>query len=183
MRADSQAAVDHPPAIASVRGKWIWILVLGIALLLCGLMAVTLPNLTSTTVSAALGGALVVIGVVKVVEAFKVKDWGSFQLRVVPGVVEIAGGFMIYANPVKWAIAISLLAAIVLAIQGIAQLGLAFRARPRPGWGWVLASGVVALCASLALIMKFPVVRAYEPSTIAGLSLFIIGGHMSPSHS
>jgi uncharacterized membrane protein HdeD (DUF308 family) len=176
MGAASGATIDHPLGIATVRDKWGWILALGVTLVLCGLMAITLPTLTETTVSTTLGGALIVIGVVKIVETFKLKEWGSFQWQMIPGVVEVAGGIMIYASPSKWAVAVSLLAAIVFAVQGVAQVGLAFKVRPQPGWTWLMAAGVVALSASAVLVMKFPhIMREYPPSTIAGISLFIAG--------
>jgi uncharacterized membrane protein HdeD (DUF308 family) len=104
-----------------------------------------------------------------------VKDWGGFPWRIIPGVIEVTGGIMIYASHLKWAIAITLVAAIVLAVQGVAQIGLAFKARPRPGWAWLMAAGIVALCASILLFMKFPMIRDYPPSTIAGISLLIAG--------
>jgi uncharacterized membrane protein HdeD (DUF308 family) len=52
---------------------------------------------------------------------------------------------------------------------------LALRARPKPGWGWLLLAGVVALCAGIVLTMKLPYTRYFMPSTIAGIALFIAG--------
>jgi uncharacterized membrane protein HdeD (DUF308 family) len=167
--------VSHLPALVSVRDRWGWVLALGATLLLCGLIAILLPTFTATAVSTALGVALVAIGVVKIIEAIKVKDWGGFPWRIIPGVIEVAGGIMIYASYLKWAIAIALVAAVVLAVQAVAQINLAYKARPHPGWAWLFAAGIVALCASIVLFMKFPMIRDYPPSTIAGISLFIAG--------
>jgi uncharacterized membrane protein HdeD (DUF308 family) len=159
----------------SVRDKWGWILALGATLVLCGAIAITFPTVTSVAASAGLGLALTVVGIVKIAEAFKVKEWDGFSLRLIPGIVEVAGGILIYISPFKWALAVALLAAMIFAVQGVTQIGLALRARPQPGWGWMLLAGVVALCAGIVLTMKLPYTRYFTPSTIAGIALFIAG--------
>jgi uncharacterized membrane protein HdeD (DUF308 family) len=162
-------------AIVSVRDKWGWILALGATLVLCGFIAITFPTITSAAASAGLGLALTIVGIVKIAEAFKVKEWDGFSLRLVPGIAEVAGGILIYVNPFKWALAITLLASVVFAVQGVTQIGLALRARPKQGWGWLLLAGVVALCAGIVLTMKLRYTRYFEPSTIGGIALFIAG--------
>jgi uncharacterized membrane protein HdeD (DUF308 family) len=162
-------------AIVSVRDKWGWILALGATLVLCGFIAITFPTITSAAASAGLGLALTIVGIVKIAEAFKVKEWDGFSLRLIPGIAEVAGGILIYVNPFKWALAVALMASVVFAVQGVTQIGLALRARPRPGWGWLLVAGVVALCAGIVLTMKLRYTRYFEPSTIGGIALFIAG--------
>jgi uncharacterized membrane protein HdeD (DUF308 family) len=175
MSAATGIATDDQAAAVSIRDKWGWFLVLGITLILCGLFAVALPTITSIAASLVLGVTLVVVGLVKIVESFKVKEWAGFLWQLMLGAVEVVGGVLIYVSPFKRALAITLLIAIVFVVQGIAQIGLAFKVRPQPGWRWLFIAGVAALCASLALAMKFPFTRYYSPSTIGGISLLLAG--------
>jgi uncharacterized membrane protein HdeD (DUF308 family) len=163
------------PTAGSIRDKWGWFLVVAVILILCGLLAVTLPSVTSIAGSLVLGVTLTVVGLVKIIEAFKVKEWAGFLWQLMLGVVELVGGILIYVSPFKRAVAITLLVAVVFVVQGITQIVLALKVRPQPGWRWLLIAGVVALCASIALVLKFPYTRYYHPSTIAGISLLLAG--------
>jgi uncharacterized membrane protein HdeD (DUF308 family) len=175
MSSATATAADDQAAIVSVRDKWAWFLALGATLILCGLLSITLPTITSMAASLVLGVTLVVVGLVKIIESFKVKEWAGFLWQLMLGVVEVVGGVLIYVSPFKRAIAITLLIAIVFVVQGITQIVLALKVKPQPGWRWLLIAGVAALCASVALAMKFPFTRYYTPATIGGISLLLAG--------
>jgi hypothetical protein len=50
---------------------------------------------------------------------------------------------LIYLNPLKGAIAITVLISIVFVLVGISQIGLALRVRPQQGWQWLVISGLI----------------------------------------
>ena len=56
---------------------------------------------------------------VKIVKAFQVKQGAGFIWQLLLGAVEVVGGILIYFNPMKRAIAITLLVALVLIAQGV----------------------------------------------------------------
>jgi uncharacterized membrane protein HdeD (DUF308 family) len=175
MSAATKIATDDQAAVVLVRDKWLWFLALGVTLIAGGLFAVALPTITSMAASLVLGVTLVVVGLVKIIESFKVKEWTGFVWQLMLGVVEVVGGVLIYVSPLKRAIAITLLIAIVFVVQGVTQIVLALKVKPQPGWRWLLIAGVAALCASVALAMKFPFTRYYTPATIGGVSLLLAG--------
>jgi uncharacterized membrane protein HdeD (DUF308 family) len=87
----------------------------------------------------------------------------------------VVGGVLIYFSPLKGALAVTLLIALVLLVQGLLQIALAVRVRAEAGWQWFAVSGVVALAASAALALKLPYTRTYEPGIVAGISLLMAG--------
>ncbi|HEY9346811.1 MAG TPA: DUF308 domain-containing protein, partial [Inquilinus sp.] len=91
------------------------------------------------------------------------------------GSVEVVGGILIYINPLKGALAISLLIAVVFLVQGVVQIKLALRVRPQTGWGWLFAAGLVAFCVTATMIMKLNYANLYTPATIAGIALLVAG--------
>jgi uncharacterized membrane protein HdeD (DUF308 family) len=155
--------------------KWPWILLLGIVLVVCGVVAVILPALSTIAVSTVLGIVLVIAGVVKIIEALQVKEWAGSTWHLLIGAVEAVGGILIYLNPVKGALAVTLLIAIVFLIQGIMQIALAFRVRPQTGWGWLLVAGLIALSVCAAMVLKLRYTSFYTPGTIAGVALLVAG--------
>lgn len=168
---------DHDrQSTPSPYAKWGWFLVLGIVLLLCGAAAIALPAVSTFAASTVLGAALAAAGIVKMIQSFRVREWDGFLWQELTGVVELVGGVLVYFNPLKGALAITLLIAVVFFVQGLAQIGLAIRIRRQDGWKWLLFSGLIALAASAALTLKLPYTRIYTPGTIAGLSLLVAGG-------
>lgn len=160
----------------SVRSKWGWFLALGIVLVLAGALAIALPAVSTFAASVVLGVVLLLAGVVKMVQSVQTREWSGFIWQELTGVVEVVGGILIIFHPLKGALAITLLIALVFLVHGILQIALAVRVRKQQGWHWFAVSGAVALIASAALTLKLPYTRVYTPGTIAGISLLVAGG-------
>jgi uncharacterized membrane protein HdeD (DUF308 family) len=157
------------------RFRWWGFLLLGIALAVAGIAAILVPAVSTTATSVVLGAVLVLVGIVKLVQAFETKQWPGFVWQLLGGGVEVVGGILIYFNPLKGAIAITLLIAIIFVVLGISQIGYALKLRGQRGWLWLLGSGLFALAMSLFLTFKFPHVRDFEAGSIAGISLMVSG--------
>jgi uncharacterized membrane protein HdeD (DUF308 family) len=156
--------------------KWGWFLAVGIVLALGGAAAIAVPAASTFAAGTVLGVVLSIAGIVKITQSFQVKEWSGFVWQELIGAAELVGGILIYFNPLKGALAITLLVAIVFFVQGLAQIALAVRVRNQTGWNWLLLSGLVALAASAMLTLKLPYTRHFTPGTIAGISLLVAGG-------
>ena len=159
----------------SLRFRWWSFLLLGIVLSASGITAILVPAVSTTATSLVLGAVLVLVEIVKLVQAFETKQWPGFVWQLLGGGVEVVGGILIYFNPLKGAVAITLLIAIIFIVLGISQIGCALKVRGQRGWLWLLGSGLVALAMSLVLTFKFPHVREFEAGSIAGISLLCSG--------
>jgi uncharacterized membrane protein HdeD (DUF308 family) len=167
--------LDHQPRTKTIQAKWGWFVALGVVLILCGTSAIALPAASTFATSVVLGAALAIAGIVKIIQSLQVRGWSGFLWQEMTGAIELVGGVLIYFNPLKGAFALALLIALVFFVQGLGQLALAFKVRPHPGWGWLLASGLIALSATAALTLKLPYTRFYTPGTIAGIALLVAG--------
>jgi uncharacterized membrane protein HdeD (DUF308 family) len=170
----SPAAEAVAPA-RSLQARWSVFLIIGLVLLLCGAVVILLPSISNVPASLVLGAAVAFAGIVKVLESFQIKDWSGFVWQLFGGIVEIVGGVFIYLNPLKGAVAITLIIAVVFVIVGIAQIGLALKVQPQDGWGWLLSSGVLALLVAAALAVKVPFTAHLDPALIASISLLSAG--------
>ncbi|HWK63519.1 MAG TPA: HdeD family acid-resistance protein [Rhizobiaceae bacterium] len=171
----STREIDHLDQVDSLHSKWGWFLALGIVLAFAGALAVALPAVSTFATSVVLGVGLALAGIVKMIQSLQVKEWSGFVWQELTGAVELVGGILIYFYPLKGALAITLLIAVVFFAQGILQIVLAIRVREQAGWRWLFVSGLVALAASAALALKLPYTRIYTPGTIAGISLLVAG--------
>ncbi|WP_146618647.1 HdeD family acid-resistance protein [Rhodoplanes elegans] len=168
-------AIDTLPAPVPLRFRWWSFLLLGLVLLVCGSAAIALPVTSTMAAGLVLGTVLVIVGIAKIVQAFETKGWPGFVWQLLGGGVEIVGGVLVYFNPLKGAVAITLLIAIVFVVLGLSQIGCAVKIRRQRGAFWLLVSGLVALLMSLVLVFKFPHVRELEAGVVAGVSLVISG--------
>lgn len=159
----------------TLRFRWWTFLLLGLVLLACGLAAISLPATSTMAAGLVLGAVLVIVGIAKIVQAFETTAWPGFVWQLLGGGVEIVGGILVYFNPLKGAVAITLLIAIVFVVLGLSQIGCAVKIRRQRGALWLLVSGLLALVMSLVLVFKFPHVRELEAGVVAGVSLVISG--------
>lgn len=151
------------------------IIALGVALIVCGIVAIASPALSTMVVTLFLGLVIGVSGLVKIVQSFLLKGWSGFIWQFLVGLIELLGGLLVYLNPMKGALAITLVIALVLLAEGLAQFALAVRMRAHRGSGWMFLSSIVTIIAGFALAMRLPGNGAYTPGALVGISLLFAG--------
>jgi uncharacterized membrane protein HdeD (DUF308 family) len=157
------------------RDKWLWLVLLGCVLIVAGLAAMLVPTISDIAASKVLGSVLVLSGLVQVIQAGKMLNWGGFVWHLLLGILAVVGGALIYMDPFAGVIALTLLIAIIFAFHGVTQIAFALKVRRQIGWHWFLLSGCIALAVSVLLIMKLPYSHSFTPATIAGVSLLFAG--------
>jgi hypothetical protein len=79
------------------------------------------------------------------------KGWGGFFYWLLSGLLYGAAGVIAFIDPALAAVALTLVLAIALITSGILRIWMGIRRlRPAPGWGWVVASGVVSVLARIS---------------------------------
>jgi uncharacterized membrane protein HdeD (DUF308 family) len=108
---------------------WIWSLLVGIIGILAGIVVLRHPLLATimvpTVIVIVLGVEGLVMGVLEIIGGFSGGGIGSFLM----GVLYVIVGLLLLASPVAAALAVPLVFGVLLLIQGVALVVLAFRAR------------------------------------------------------
>jgi uncharacterized membrane protein HdeD (DUF308 family) len=159
----------------AVREKWGWFLALGIVLVLCGTFAIMAPLLSTLAATRLIGIVIAVAGAFHIIHSFQAKAWSGFIWDLLIGLIQLFGGALIWLNPFAGAIAITALIAWVFLLQGVTEIILSFRVRPKDGWGWLLFSGVISLLAGIWLLSRFPIAGLFVPGLIVGIALLFEG--------
>lgn len=168
-------ARDRWKDAGTVRSRWGGTLVVGLVMIACGVGAIMLPVVADFTMGTVLGAALALVGVAKIVQGMNVREWAGANWQIMLGAAEVVGGILIYLNPIKGALAIALLLAVVFLIEAVMQIGLAFKMRPEAGWAWLLAAGLVALAASIGIVLTARHIQYFTPGTFAGVAILAAG--------
>jgi uncharacterized membrane protein HdeD (DUF308 family) len=108
---------------------WIWSLLIGIVGILAGIVVLRHPLLATimvpTVIVIVLGIEGLVMGVLEIIASITGGGIGSFVM----GVLYVLVGLLLLASPVAAALAVPLVFGVLLLIQGVALIVLAFRAR------------------------------------------------------
>jgi uncharacterized membrane protein HdeD (DUF308 family) len=159
----------------TIRKQWGWLLALGILFIVGGVFAFISPFLAGLVVTIVVAVVVFITGIAQIIQAWRMKSWAGFLWQLVIGVVLVIGGIAIYFNPVVGTLTLTLFAAAMFIAKGVFQLVLGFRLRPHAGWGWIVASGVIAIIVGLLIYIQWPMSAAYALGTLAGISLTFTG--------
>lgn len=138
------------------RSKWGWFVLLGIALLVLGVIAAG-NVLVATAVSVFFVGAMMIIaGIVEIIHAFGVKNWGTFIWWLLGGILYVIAGYFAFANPLLAAGVMTLFLAIFLIASGFARIWIGISSNGLAGRGWITLGGVVTALAGIIIAIGWP---------------------------
>jgi uncharacterized membrane protein HdeD (DUF308 family) len=175
--ADTRQQVQD--AVAEVESQiakhWGWYLVLGIALLLGGVVAIAFPFLSTIAAKQVLGWIFLFTGAITIVHAFSAGNWRGFLWNLLIGILYIVGGAYLLLFPLAGVVTLTMIVAAMFLADGILEIIMAFRLRPHSGWGWVLASGVAALIAGFLIASQLPSSATWVIGILVGIKMIMAG--------
>ncbi len=144
-------AARFTAGVHELRRNWGWFLVLGIALIVLGMLALGVCTVLTTLLTVLfLGWLLLVEGVLHAVIAFWAREWSGFFLHFLAGLLSVIVGLLMLTRPERAALALTLLLAIFFLVSGVFWIISALMLR-YPSWGWTLLSGAVNLLLGLVI--------------------------------
>jgi uncharacterized membrane protein HdeD (DUF308 family) len=101
------------------------------------------------------GGLLIAYGVMEVIHAFRHQRWSGFSLFLLGGLLSIAAGVAIWAQPLASLKVLTLLVASYFLVLGAFRVVGAVSSR-HPGWGWGVGNGAVSVVLGLLIWNGWP---------------------------
>ena len=112
--------------IEEVRKHSTWFLVIGIALVILGMIAIGYAVEMTIVSVIFLGWLLILGGLFEIIHGFSRRPWSGFFINLLAGVLYAVAGFVMVSVPAAAAVTLTLLIAIVLFV-GRFRLFIAFR--------------------------------------------------------
>ena len=91
------------------------------------------------------------------------------------GVLYVIGGLLLMDEPIQGSVIITLFVAAALIIGGILRIVIGLRHRSMPGWGLMLAGGVISLLVGVMLYMTLPWSGLWVVGTLIAVELIVHG--------
>ena len=154
------------------QGRW---KLLGVIMIIVGFLAILMPVVTGLWAVFVLGILLIIGGIAQVIHAFGSRGWSGFGLQLILGIFYAAVGVLLTANPLKGLVALTLVVAIFLLIDGAARLTLAIQIKGAKGWGWLLVGGLITLFLGLIVFLEWPGDSEWIIGLFLGIDLVIWG--------
>ena len=136
--------------------SWWWMALLAVVSIVGGFMALANPFAASVAATLLAGWFFAILGVIQIVQAFRVTDWSGFLWALAFGVLTLIVGGVLLFDPLAGMVSLTVLVAVLFLVTGIAKTMFAFSLRPVSGWGWVLVSGLVSLLLGVMILANFP---------------------------
>ena len=156
------------------RPKWGWFLVLGIALIVLGAVALASPWLATLTSVLLYGWLLVFGGVFEVVAAFWAKEWSGIFLHLLGALLSAVVGALIVTHPEAGAEGLTMVLATLFLAGGLFRVGAAVVLR-FPNWGWAATSGIVTAFLGVFVWRAWPFSALWLIGTFVAIELLSRG--------
>ncbi len=152
-----------------------WVLVLGIVMIVAGVLAVLAPGPAALATSLFFAAMFIVGGVAEIAHAIATRSHEGFGWKLLSGVAMAALGILFAVRPVAGIASLALLVGALLLANGVCSVMLAFRLRPRKGWGWVLFDGALSIVLAAMIAIGWPATSIPIIGLLTGFAL-ISGG-------
>jgi uncharacterized membrane protein HdeD (DUF308 family) len=160
--------------VEEIRRNWGWFLVLGIALIVLGVLALGAVGLTTIAVVLVVGWLVLIGGAFEVAAAFWARQWSGFFLHLLVGFLYVVVGVLILGHPVAAAAGFTLVLAALFLTGGVFRIVAAAMLR-YPNWGWSVLDGFVSLILGILIWSGWPSSALEVIGTFVGIILLFRG--------
>lgn len=148
---------------------------LGILLLLAGLLSIAVPLFGGIAASVFFGWLILLAGIAHLVYAWSERGAGAVLWQILIGIVYVIAALYMLILPVAGVVAIALVLAIYIALEGIFELVVFSSVRRLGGSVWFLVDGLISLLLAALILFHWPVSSFWAVGTLVGISLLFSG--------
>jgi uncharacterized membrane protein HdeD (DUF308 family) len=160
--------------LSALRGNWFWFVLLGIALVVLGTVALSAVVIASLAAAVILGSLILVGGVAETLGAFWCRGWSGFFLHLLSGVLAIVIGILFLRAPVAELLALTLLVACYLMVGGVFKI-VAVLCYRFAAWGWPLVSGIIDVVLGVMIWQQWPASALWVIGLFVGINMIFRG--------
>ena len=148
---------------------------IGIILIAMGAFSLVAPVVAGASLTFMVGLALLLAGLGQSFLAIKVGMSGRGLMVGIVGLLTFLVGVYMVRQPVSALTTITVFLALYFMASGIVECVEAFKLRPIPGWGWILANGLITLLLGLMIWKQLPFSGIWAVGVLFGIKLVFSG--------
>jgi uncharacterized membrane protein HdeD (DUF308 family) len=152
-----------------------WSIALSILLIIAGLIAIFVPEISGLAVTLIFGWLMILSAVTHFIFAFKTHTTGGLIWELIIGAIYLFTGVYLIMHPVDALFVLTLILACYLFFEAIVEFIQYFQLRPRHGAGWILVDGVITLILAIMIWRSWPASSVWVIGTLVGISMLFSG--------
>jgi len=157
-----------------IRHSWGWVLALGIALAITGVLCI-LAAFTATLVTVLVFGWLLLIGAaISLIHAFRSRTESGFFLHLMSVLLRGVTGFLLVRYPFAGAMGLTLVLALFFIVGGMFR-AIGSAALQLPRWGWGALSGIISTALGIVLLVQLPASSIWFIGLAIGVDMIFDG--------
>ena len=161
---------------AAIHAHWKLFLAQGAFMMLLGLLAVALPQLSTIAIAIFVGWLFFVGGVFRIVMVLRSRRAPGYWWSLLTAALVAAFGLILLVQPQEGVLSLTLALIIIFAIEGISAILVAFNFRRHDGsWGWTLFSGLVDIVLAYLIWQGWPSTATWAIGLLIGINMFFFG--------
>ena len=167
--------VDPEALMETLRPNAFALLAVGVVQALLGSAAIAAPQVATPLSIEFLGVLLLFAAGLQLWQGIQLRSWKGTSLFVLAAVLDLVLGVLLLLNPAQGAIALTLLLAILLVVQGVVRILLSMRGGLPRGSGGFLVAGILGSILGGMLWWEWPGDSAWALGLLLGVNL-LMGG-------
>jgi uncharacterized membrane protein HdeD (DUF308 family) len=133
-----------------------WVIVWGVSLIVAGIVAIVEPAVAAIATALLLAWLFLISGIVELIYAYQQRAHDGLAWKVISGLISLALGIYMLVFPIASIASLALMIGAFLFASGVSSALLAFKLRPRQGWGWVLFDGALSIVIAIMIASGWP---------------------------
>jgi uncharacterized membrane protein HdeD (DUF308 family) len=151
------------------------LIIFGILVVIFGVLSIASPMMTGVAVAMFVGALMLVTGIMRIIAAIKSGQWGSGIFGTLIGLLGVAAGIILLAQPMLGLATLTLLLAAYFLADGICEIIVSFKMKPEKGWGWMLFGGIISVLLGFMIWRQWPVSGAWAIGVLVGVHILMVG--------
>lgn len=147
----------------------------GIALIVMGIFAISMPLVSTLILSQFIGFLLLFSAVFYGVNTFQSQNFWDAVLQIALTAICAFSGFYLFTYPVAGISSLTIVLGFFFVLKGIVKLTTAMLSERQKGWGWYVMEGFTSLLVGYLIFNNFPESSAWAIGLLFGIDLMVSG--------
>jgi uncharacterized membrane protein HdeD (DUF308 family) len=161
-------------ALRSLHEIWVFLLAMGIALMMLGVVTISLSFIPMFATVLVFGLLLLLGAIFLIVTALWGREWRGFFLHLLEGTLYLILGVHMIDNPLESLVSLPFLVAASLLVGGLLRVVLAVVER-FDCWGWMCLNGLVSVVLGIGILLQWPLAGLWIIGFFVGIEMFFSG--------
>lgn len=171
----SEIEINPEELMEAMRSRAGLLLVVGIVQAFLGTAAIAAPQVATPLGVELLGVMLLLAAGLQIWQGTQLRSWKGTPLFLLAAALDVALGVLLLLDPGQGAVALTLVLALLLILQGVARVLLGVRGRLPKGTAGFVLSGVMSIVLGGLLWWKWPGDSVWAVGLLLGVNL-LMGG-------